>query len=96
VDASESFLESSSQVEVSRLEVRGLKLSLGGRVILDKVYTSDDRGQSWVHRADVPIVRCELVTGWESRYYMRRTPITVMEVEVATPGVVTSRYSWAR
>ena len=44
--------------------------------------------------ADVPIVRCELVSGWESRYYMQKNPISVLEVEVATPGVVTSRYVW--
>lgn len=29
----------------------------GKRIIVDKVYTSDDHGQSWTHRADVPIVR---------------------------------------
>jgi ABC-2 type transport system ATP-binding protein len=37
VDASESLLESNVEVEPSRLEVRELKLSLGGRVILDEV-----------------------------------------------------------
>lgn len=44
--------------------------------------------------ADVPIVRCEIVDGWESRYYMQKTPIPVLEVEVASPGTVTSRYRW--
>jgi hypothetical protein len=29
----------------------------GKQVTTDKVYTSDDRGQTWTHRADVPINR---------------------------------------
>ncbi|MCP4399521.1 MAG: heparinase, partial [bacterium] len=35
--------------------------------------------------ASVPIVRCELVEGWESRYYMEKTALPVLEIEVA-PG----------
>jgi hypothetical protein len=46
--------------------------------------------------ADVPIVRCQLVGGWESRYYMQKTAIPVLEVEVASPGTVTSAYRWTR
>ncbi len=46
--------------------------------------------------ADVPIVRCEVVGGWESRYYMQKTAIPVLEVEVASPGTVTSAYRWTR
>lgn len=30
----------------------------------------------------VPVKRFELVEGWESRYYFRKTPITVLEIEV--------------
>jgi hypothetical protein len=44
--------------------------------------------------ASVPIVRCELVSGWESRYYGRRTAIPVLEVEIANAGVLTSDYRW--
>jgi hypothetical protein len=46
--------------------------------------------------ADVPIVRREVVNGWESRYYMQKTAVPVLEVELASPGVVTSRYRWMR
>ena len=30
--------------------------------------------------ANVPIVRCELVTGWEARFYLQRTEVPVLEV----------------
>ena len=46
--------------------------------------------------ADVPIVRCELVVGWESRFYMQREPLPVLEVEVATAGTIESEYRWAQ
>jgi hypothetical protein len=38
--------------------------------------------------ADVPIVRCELVKGWESRYYLKKTPLPVLEVEIHTAGTL--------
>jgi hypothetical protein len=44
--------------------------------------------------ASVPIVRCELASGWESRYYMRREPVPVLEVELSTAGSVASTYRW--
>ncbi len=40
------------------------------RVILDKVYTSDDRGRSWVHRADVPIVRQRVFRAGKTVYML--------------------------
>ena len=39
--------------------------------------------------------RYQLVDGWESRYYMQKTTIPVLEVEVALPGTITSRYRWS-
>lgn len=44
--------------------------------------------------SSVPITRCELVEGWESRYYMRRTTTPVLEIEIATAGTITSEYRW--
>ena len=46
--------------------------------------------------ADVPLVRVELVQGWESREYFRKTELPVLEVEVARPGTITTVYSWAQ
>ena len=45
--------------------------------------------------ADVPIVRAVIVEGWESRYYMKRSTIPVLEVELGAPGTVTTEYRWA-
>lgn len=43
---------------------------------------------------NVPIVRCELVEGWESRYYLEKTRVPVLEVEVAVAGVLITEYHW--
>ncbi len=40
-------------------------------------------------KASVPIVRFELVNGWESRYYYKKTSLPVLEVEVQHPGEIT-------
>jgi hypothetical protein len=44
---------------------------------------------------DAPIARCELVQGWESRYYLDRTPLPVLEVEIAHPGTLVSELVWS-
>ena len=41
-----------------------------------------------------PVVRCEIVEGWESRYYGLRTPVSVLEIEVRAPGELTTEYRW--
>ena len=50
------------------------------------------------HRISVigsmPIVRRELVQGWESRYYLQKTEVPVLEVEVTSAGVLTTEYHW--
>jgi len=45
--------------------------------------------------ATMPIRRLELVSGWESRYYMQKTEVPVIEVEVGEPGMLTSQYHWS-
>jgi hypothetical protein len=42
----------------------------GKQVTTDKVYTSDDHGQSWVHRADVPINRQRVFQAGEAVYLL--------------------------
>lgn len=44
--------------------------------------------------ADVPLVRFELVTGWESRYYLQKNEVPVLEVEVRRPGMLITEYHW--
>ena len=38
--------------------------------------------------------RFALVEGWESRYYLHKTTLPVLEVEVEEPGVLETRYRW--
>ena len=45
-------------------------------------------------RATVPIRRIALVDGWESRFYLQRSAVPVLEVEFAESGVVTTEYRW--
>lgn len=41
-------------------------------------------------KADTPIERLSLVDGWESRYYLNREVVKVLEVCVCRPGKITS------
>lgn len=43
----------------------------------------------------VPVLRCELVQGWESRHYLEKTPVPVLEVEVQQSCTMTTEVSWA-
>ncbi|KAA5839447.1 heparinase [Pseudomonas chlororaphis] len=40
------------------------------------------------------IVRQELVQGWESRYYLQKTEVPVLEIEVDSAGVLITEYHW--
>ena len=44
--------------------------------------------------ADVPLLRFELIEGWESRYYLQKTPVPVLEVEIDQPGKLISTFEW--
>lgn len=45
--------------------------------------------------SDAPIVRFDLVDGWESRYYLQRTRLPVLEVEIHQAGRLTTEYLWS-
>lgn len=57
-------------------------------------HTASNGSQRLSVRGDMPIVRFELVEGWESRYYLEKTPVPVLEVEVATAGILITEYHW--
>lgn len=44
--------------------------------------------------APMAIRRFELVEGWESRYYLQKTALPVLEIEVDQPGVLTTTIQW--
>ncbi|MDP3816907.1 heparinase II/III-family protein [Pseudomonas sp.] len=45
-------------------------------------------------RTSMPIVRYELLQGWESRYYLEKKQVPVLEIEVRQPGSLTTEYRW--
>jgi len=47
-------------------------------------------------QCDMPILRCELTEGWESRHYMEKTKVPVLEVEVDQPGCLTTEICWSK
>jgi len=44
--------------------------------------------------ADVPLVRCQLVEGWESLHYLEKTTVPVLEVEVGRAATLVSEWKW--
>jgi len=59
----------------------------------DTVSDGRDALRVTVHHGSV---RCVLVAGWESRYYMQKTSLPVLEVEILGGGdrVISSEYHW--
>lgn len=46
-------------------------------------------------QASVPIIRFALVEGKESRFYLHKNSLPVLEIEVSQPGRLTTEYSWS-
>ncbi|HBH37856.1 MAG TPA: heparinase, partial [Curvibacter sp.] len=46
-------------------------------------------------QGSMPIIRCEITEGWESRHYLEKTPVPVLEVEIEKAGTLTTDYQWA-
>jgi hypothetical protein len=57
--------------------------------------TATDGLRSLSVDASVPIVRCEIVQGRESRYYMKESTLPVLEVEIAKPGEYSTTVRWS-
>jgi hypothetical protein len=45
-------------------------------------------------KTTMPIKRIEIVQGWESRFYLHKSRLPVLEVEVADAGTIISEYRW--
>jgi hypothetical protein len=43
----------------------------------------------------VAIVRTEMVEGWESRHYLDKTPVPVLEIEIGQAGILTTDVRWS-
>ncbi len=60
---------------------------------LDGSHVTDGQHQLEV-RADVPIEAIRLVQGHESRHYLEKSAVPVLEVTIGRPGKITSEYRW--
>lgn len=52
-------------------------------------------GLSLAVSSSIPVKRFELVEGWESRYYLQKTPVPVLEIEIDQPGELITTIEWA-
>jgi hypothetical protein len=105
-DAKGAFHHRQVTVDPGQLMIRDLVRGFRSRAVLRwrlrpgewKVEGSSvtDGQDRLVVIADVPILRRVLVEGWESTHYLRKTRIPVLEVEIAEPGTLTTRYQWSR
>jgi hypothetical protein len=68
------------RLEPGKWDLNGQRLLCNGTVI--EVVTS------------MPVIRFEIVIGWESRYYDQKTELPVLEIEVAEPGRLTTEITW--
>lgn len=52
-------------------------------------------GEHWLKvSASVPIVRFVVTEGFESRYYLQKETIPVLEVVIQQPGTISTQYGW--
>lgn len=51
-------------------------------------------GSSLAITSTMAIRRFELVEGWESRYYLKKTPVPVLEIEIDQPGELITTIQW--
>lgn len=70
------------------------RLAPGNWVLQDNTVTNGEHEIQVCSSA--PIVRFELVTGWESRYYLEKTEIPVLEIEIHETGTLTTEYRWIK
>lgn len=82
--------------EVSGFQQRAVlrwRLRPGNWILLGQ--TISDGTYQLTVQANSPIVRYELVQGWESRYYMQKEMIPVLEIEINQPGRFITEVQWA-
>jgi hypothetical protein len=55
---------------------------------------TNNNGHCLIVRSCAPVMRCSLEQGWESLHYLEKTPVPVLELEIAQPGSLTTEYYW--
>lgn len=70
------------------------RLRPGNWVVDYKAQTLTLDGFTFTVEANVPVVRFELVEGWESRYYLQKTPLPVLEIEIDQAAELVTTFKW--
>lgn len=52
-------------------------------------------GRTLVLQSSVPLARCTIAEGWESRHYLEKTAVPVLEAEIRQAGTVITEVQWA-
>ena len=70
--------------------------SLDARAVRDGQmgFINPDNGHRIIVEASTPVVRCELVQGWESLHYLDKTSVPVLQLETNQPGTLITEYHW--
>lgn len=64
--------------------------------MLDGNTLKGEKGDMLIFESSMPILRIELTIGWESRYYLAKEEVPVVEIEVGQAGTLKTDYRWAR
>ncbi|WP_426779320.1 heparinase II/III family protein, partial [Pseudomonas aeruginosa] len=67
-----------------------------GSWVLDGNTLKGERGDVLIFESSMPLLRIELTIGWESRYYLGKEEVPVIEIEVGQAGTLKTDYRWAR
>jgi hypothetical protein len=70
------------------------RLKPGDWTVHADAHRIQNNGFSLVITSTMPIKRFELVEGWESRYYLKKTPLPVLEIETDEPGELITTIGW--
>jgi hypothetical protein len=55
---------------------------------------SNTSGHTVTLRSTAPVEHCSLQQGWESLYYLEKTPVPMLVLEITQPGTLTTEYNW--
>ena len=65
-------------------------------IVENKLHLSNEKNSSLNIEiyATMPIIRAEIVEGWESLHYHNKTRVSVLEVEFIQSGTINSELRW--
>jgi len=65
-----------------------------GEWVLEDLAVRNKQGEILSIESDGVISDIRLIQGWESRYYLKKTVVPVLEIELHVPACIVSTYAW--